>query len=130
MITIECSVSPFPSQQSSGLDAKLASLITPFRRLLLVRPMLVLTLIRILRDLLGLVAAIGFVLTGFAIYSAVGMSDRHANWHVGSPNWLATVSLVLSVLAFSGWFFVQRKEKALARTGLTRRCSERLPAAR
>ena len=92
--------------------------------------MLVLTLVRILRDLLGLVAAIGFVLTGFAIYSAAGMSDPQPDWHVGSPNWMAAVSLVISLLAFAGWFFVQRKEKVLTRRGLTRRCSERLPAAR
>jgi hypothetical protein len=91
--------------------------------------MLVLTLIRILRDLLGLVAAIGFVFTGFAIYSAVGMRDPQADWQVGSPNWMATVSLVVSSAAFTGWLFVQRKEKVLARIRLTKRCSERLPAA-
>ena len=90
--------------------------------------MLVLTLVRILRDLLGLVAAIGFVLTGFAIHSAVGMSDAHADWHIGSPNWMATVSLGISLLAFAGWFLVQRKERVLARMGLTKRCSERLAA--
>jgi phosphatidylserine synthase len=85
--------------------------------------MLVLTLVRILRDLFGLIAAIGFVLTGFAIYSAVGMSDPQREWHVGSPNWMAAASLVISLLAFAGWFFVQRKEKVLTRIGLIRRCS-------
>jgi hypothetical protein len=83
--------------------------------------MLVLTLVRIFRDLLGLVAAIGLVFTGFAVHSAVGMSDPQADWRIGSPNWMAAVSLVISVSAFAGWFLVQRKEKILARMGLTKR---------
>jgi hypothetical protein len=92
--------------------------------------MLVLTVVRILRDLLGLVAAIGFVLTGFAIYSAAGMNDPKPDWQVGSPNWMATVFLAVSLLAFAGWLFVQRKETVLTRISLTKRCSERLPAER
>jgi hypothetical protein len=39
MIAIECGVFRPPSQKNSGLDAKMASLIAPFWRLLLVRPM-------------------------------------------------------------------------------------------
>jgi ATP/ADP translocase len=85
--------------------------------------MLVLTLIRILRDTLGLVAAIGFVLTWVVMPSPIATFFIRTEWSSASENWRFTILFTASLAAFAAWFFVQRKERVLARMHLTNRSS-------
>jgi hypothetical protein len=89
--------------------------------------MFVLTLIRILRDTLCLIAAVGFALTVIGVLGAIDAYQHNADWRVGDESQIVVVVLaVVSLTASIGWFFVQRKEAIMARLGLTKRWSERL----
>ena len=93
--------------------------------------MFVLTLIRICRDMLCLVAAVGFDLTVIAILGAIDSYQHTADWHVGEESQIIVAVLALvSLTASIGWFFVKRKESVIARQGLTMRWSERQTALR
>jgi hypothetical protein len=83
-----------------------------------------LTLIRILRDTLGLVVAMGFVLTTAIICGLIDAYRTETDWDFGGQNpALVTIVVTASLAAFTAWFFVQRKEKMLASRGLTTRRS-------
>jgi hypothetical protein len=86
-----------------------------------------LTVIRILRDLLCLIAAVGFALATVGTLGAIDAYQHNTDWRVGDESQIVVVVLVIvSVTASIGWFLVQRKESVMARQGLTKRCSERL----
>ena len=86
--------------------------------------MFVLTLIRILRDTLCLIAAVGFALTVIGVLAAIDAYQHNADWRIGDESQIVvSVLAVVSLTASIGWFFVQRKEGVMARQGLTDRCS-------
>ena len=78
------------------------------------KAMLLRTLIRILRTLLGLATAIGLVFTGFDIWSEMETRCTGRLLVRRHPDWMAAAFLIPTLLALAGWFFAQQKEKAIA----------------
>jgi hypothetical protein len=78
--------------------------------------MLLLTLIRILRDILGLIAAIGLVFTGFALWGEILACYDTPDWlyHLGDEVLAIAIFAVVSLSAFAGWFLMQRKAGNMA----------------
>ena len=82
--------------------------------------MLALTLIRLLRDALCLVAAVGLALSIVAIFCAVDAYRFESDWRLGGDVQLVLLTLlVISGCSSAAWFFVQRRERKMARRGLT-----------
>lgn len=76
--------------------------------------MLALTLIRLLRDTLCLVAVLGILLTVLLVQSELVMYSMQTDWRLGSENQIMLLFVAAtSLLCGISWFFAQRKEWAL-----------------
>jgi hypothetical protein len=76
--------------------------------------MLFLTLIRLLRDMLGLIAAIGVMFTGFLARSEFVMYSMQTDWRLGNENQIMLLFFAAtSTTAGIAWCFVQQREWAV-----------------
>ena len=74
--------------------------------------MFVLTLIRLLRDISGLIAVIGALFTGVLVRGEFQFTDWRHRW--GNEVQIIVLGVaIVTLTAAVTWFFVQRKEWAL-----------------
>ena len=74
--------------------------------------MFVLTLIRLLRDISGLIAVIGALFTGVLVRGEFKFTDWRQRWGNEDQIIIFGVAIVMLTAAVT-WFFAQRKEWAL-----------------